>query len=219
MNKKFIGILAVIIVALIIAVPQYDSYQKTLLSQDFNKSLQNASSIETEIATTTKQINAQNSTDADTLITTINNDITPKYSEEILRLNETSTTTNNDVEKKYLDLQIKRVQLESENLNATVTTLNAISQYVKGEKTGADAQEAINLSNKAATNSSIELNQVYQDIKTLLNANPDLNKKVHDLNLDSTYYGQTQQQNITTNSTTQNTTAGTSQNTTNGTSQ
>lgn len=208
MNKKFIGILAVIIVVLIIAIPQYDSYQKTLLSQDFNKSLQNASSIETEIATTTKQLNAQNSTDADTLIRTINNDITPKYSEEILRLNETSTTTNNDTEKKYLDLQMKRVQLESKNLNATVTTLNAISQYVKGEKTGEDAQDAINTANSAATNSSIELNQVYNDIKTLLDTNPDLNKKVHDLNLDDSYYGPVQQNNITnsTNTTTQNNT-------------
>lgn len=213
MNKKFIGILAVIIVVLIIAIPQYDSYQKTLLSQDFNKSLQNASSIETEIATTTKQLNAQNSTDADTLIRTINNDITPKYSEEILRLNETSTTTNNDTEKKYLDLQMKRVQLESKNLNATVTTLNAISQYVKGEKTGEDAQDAINTANSAATNSSIELNQVYNDIKTLLDTNPDLNKKVHDLNLDDSYYGQIQQNNITnsTNTTTQNTTNNTTQ--------
>lgn len=208
MNKKFIGILAVIIVVLIIAIPQYDSYQKTLLSQDFNKSLQNASSIETEIAITTKQLNAQNSTDADTLIRTINNDITPKYSEEILRLNETSTTTSNDTEKKYLDLQMKRVQLESKNLNATVTTLNAISQYVKGEKTGEDAQDAINTANSAATNSSIELNQVYNDIKTLLDTNPDLNKKVHDLNLDDSYYGQIQQNNITnsTNTTTQNNT-------------
>ena len=116
MNKKMIiGIIAVILVALIIAIPQYESYQSTLLSENFNKTLQNASAVETEIASTTNQINQQNSTDADTLIHTINNQITPKYSEELLRLNETKTNTNNDTEKQYIDLQMKRVQRDPSN--------------------------------------------------------------------------------------------------------
>lgn len=211
MNKKIMGILIVIAILLIIGIPYYESYQDTLLSDHFNETLQNASSIESEITNTTKQINEQNSTDADTLISTINNEITPKYSEELLRLNESGACTDNDTEQEYIDLQIKRVELESKNLNATVTTLNAISQYVKGEKTGEDAQNSINNANVAATNSSTELNQVYSDIKTLLNKNPDLNKKVHDLKLESPYYGETRTQNInnatnTTNSSSANST-------------
>ena len=204
MNKKMIiGIIAVILVALIIAIPQYESYQSTLLSENFNKTLQNASAVETEIASTTNQINQQNSTDADTLIHTINNQITPKYSEELLRLNETKTNTNNDTEKQYIDLQMKRVQLESKNLNATVTLLNALSQYVKGEKTALDAQNTINQASSDNAQSSTELNQVYNDIKTFLDQNPDLNKKLHDLTLHSAYYGQLEKQNIANNTNTQ----------------
>ena len=207
MNNKVIGALIVIAIILIIGIPQYQSYQDQLLSEHFNETLQNASSIESSISTTTQQFNNQNSTDVDVLMNTINNDITPKYSEELLRLNETGAVTNNDTEKKYIDLQIKRVELQSKNLNATVTTLNAVSQYVKGEKTNEDAQNAINKANDDATSSNNELNQTYNDIKTLLAQNPDLNKKVHDLNLDPAFYGepstQAQAQNVNNTTTTQ----------------
>ena len=89
MNNKVIGALIVIAIILIIGIPQYQSYQDQLLSEHFNETLQNASSIESSISTTTQQFNNQNSTDVDMLMNTINNDITPKYSEELLRLNET----------------------------------------------------------------------------------------------------------------------------------
>lgn len=207
MNKKIIGIIIVIAILLVIGVQQYGSYQDNLLSKNFNETLQNASAVETQIGNTTEKFNNQNSTDADMLISTINNEITPKYSEELTQLNETAGYTDNDTEKKYIELQERRVELESKNLNATVTTLNALSQYVKGEKTADDAQNSINKANTDATNTNNELNQVYSDIKTLLSQNPDLNKKVHDLNLSKPYYGETntqaQTQNITnsTNST------------------
>lgn len=207
MNKKIIGIIIIIAILLVIGVQQYGSYQDNLFSKNFNETLQNASAVETQIGNTTEKFNNQNSTDADMLISTINNEITPKYSEELTQLNETAGYTSNDTEKKYIELQEKRVELESKNLNATVTTLNALSQYVKGEKTADDAQSSINKANTDATNTNNELNQVYSDIKTLLSQNPDLNKKVHDLNLSKPYYGeintQAQTQNITnsTNST------------------
>ena len=44
---------------------------------------------------------------------------------------------------------------------------------------------------------------IYDDIKTFLDQNPDLNKKLHDLNLDSAYYGQLEKQNIANNTNTQ----------------
>lgn len=207
MNKKIIGIIIVIAILLVIGIQQYGSYQDNLLSENFNETLQNASAVETQIGNTTEKFNNQNSTDADMLISTINNEITPKYSEELTQLNETAGYTDNDTEKKYIELQERRVELESKNLNATVTTLNALSQYVKGEKTADDAQNSINKANTDATNTNNELNQVYSDIRTLLSQNPDLNKKVHDLNLSKPYYGETntqaQTQNITnsTNST------------------
>ncbi|OED30858.1 hypothetical protein [Methanosphaera sp. WGK6] len=199
MNKKVIGILVVIAIVLLLGIPQYESYQNTLLSEHFNETIQNASSIETEIINTVNGINTQNTTDADVLISTINNDITPKYSEELLRLNESGVSTSNETEHKYIDLQTKRIELESKNLNNTVTTLNALSQYVKGEKSAEDAQTAINNANTQSADINNELTKVYSDIKTLLEQNPDLNKKLHDLNLEKSYYGETnvQTQNIT----------------------
>lgn len=183
----------------------YPQYQESLLSEHFNESLQNASAIETQIVTTSEQFNNQNSTDVDTLISTINNDITPKYSEELLKLNETAISTENKTEQQYLEKQMKRVELESKSLNATVTTLNAISQYYKGEKNAQDAQTSITNANNELTNTNKELSEVYTDIKTLLTQHPDLNQTLHDLNLEKAYYGeqhtQAQAQNMTNTTT------------------
>ena len=171
MNKKVIAIIVAIAVVIIGSyVFIYQPYQENLLSGQFNEGLQNASSVETQIITTTDQFNKQNSTDVDVLIGTINNDITPKYSDELLKLNQTAKlTNNNNTKKKYIDLQMKRVELESQNIKSTVTKLNAISQYVKGEKNAQDAQTSINNADTAMSNSQKELQQVYTDINTLLN--------------------------------------------------
>ncbi len=201
MNKKILGILIIIAALLLIGIPQYQSYQENLLSEHFNQTIQNASSIESEIVKTTEEFNNQNSTDVDVLMSTINNDMTPKYSEELLRLNETAICTDNETEHKYIDLEEKRIVLESKNLNSTVTILNAISQYVKGEKPSEDAQNAIDSANEDMQKNSEELNQVYTDIKDLLAQNPELDKKLHDLNLQPAFYGeantQPQTENIT----------------------
>ena len=78
-----------------------------------------------------EKFNNQPSTDVDELISTINNDMTPKYAEELKILNDTHEKTKNETQKQYLSLQMKRIELQSKNLNATVTTLNAISQLYK----------------------------------------------------------------------------------------
>lgn len=208
MDKKIIIVAIIIAVLLILGIPSYESYQNQLLSENFNKSIQNASSIESEVINATEKFNHQNSTDVDELISTINNDMAPKYSEELYKLNETAQFTFNDTEHNYIDLQIKRITLESENLNATVTTLNAISQFVRGEKNPADAQKAIDDANTLMSKNNEELNTVYSDIKSLLSNNPDLNKKLHDLKLEKSYYGETNIQANTQNitNTTENTT-------------
>lgn len=203
MNKKVIAIIVAIAVVIIGSyVFIYQPYQENLLSGQFNEGLQNASSVETQIITTTDQFNKQSSTDVDVLIGTINNDITPKYSEELLKLNQTAKlTNNNNTKKKYIDLQMKRVELESQNIKSTVTKLNAISQYVKGEKNAQDAQTSINNADTEMSNSQKELQQVYTDINTLLKQNPSFNQTLQDLKLEKPYYGetrtQTQTQNIT----------------------
>ena len=96
---------------------------------------------------------------------------------------------------------MKRVELESQNIKSTVTKLNAISQYVKGEKNAQDAQTSINNADTAMSNSQKELQQVYTDINTLLKQNPSFNQTLQDLKLEKPYYGetrtQTQTQNIT----------------------
>ena len=66
-----------------------------------------------------------------------------------------------------------------------------------------ERQNTINQASTDNAQSSTELNQVYNDIKTFLDQNPDLNKKLHDLNLDSAYYGQLEKQNIANNTNTQ----------------
>ena len=130
MNKKLLGVLIIIAALLIVGVPYYQSYQDNLLSEHFNETMKNASSIQEGITSTINDFNTKNSTDADTLMTTINNQLTPEYSEEQLRLNESAMCTSNETEHKYIDLQLKRVTLESQSLNLTVTSLNAIAQYL-----------------------------------------------------------------------------------------
>lgn len=203
MDKKIIAaIIALVVIILAGYFCFYIPYQDNVLSENYDKGLQDASAIETKIIATTEQFNNQESTDADVLINTINNEITPKYSEEIAKLNETSKQTNGDQTKqKYIDLQIKRLELESKNLNGTVSTLYSISQYVKGEKSAQDAQTSINNANTEMTNSQKELNNVYLDIKTLLTQHPDFNQTLQDLHLEKPFYGETrvqaQTQNIT----------------------
>lgn len=207
MNKNKIGILIAaiaIIIILFFGITYYQSYQEDVLSQQFNKDIQNASAIEANIMSSTEKFNNQQSTNVDDLISTINNDMTPKYAEEINILNKTLETTNNDTKKRYLELQIKRIELTSKNSNATVTTLNALAQYYKGEKSAEDAQNSINTANSEMTNTSNELKSVFTDITTLLKQNPDLNQTLHGLNLEKVFYGEQIQQNqtnMTTNTT------------------
>ncbi len=192
MNRKLIVgiVIVVIIVIIIIAVPMYRSYQEETLSGEFNESLKNVSAIEGEVIATVDQYNSQNSTDADDLVNSINNDMNPKYSEEITQLNETHNYAQTDAENQYIDLQIKRIGLESESLNNTVTTLNALSGYVRGEKSESDAQNTINEVSEKSVQTANDINQTYTDIRNLLDENPDLNKTLHDLELENAFYGE-----------------------------
>lgn len=192
MNKKIIGaIIAVIIIVIAGYTFFYMPYQENILSEQFNENLQNASNIEKDLVNKTAQFNNQESTDVDVLINTINNDISPKYSEEIAILNETAKYANNNETKlQYLSNQTRRLELESKNLNATVTTLNAISQYVKGEKSGEDAQSSINRANIEMEDNIKELTTIYDNIKQLLKDHPDLNESLHGLNLEKPFYGE-----------------------------
>ena len=192
MNKKIIGaIIALIIIVIAGYTFFYAPYQDNVLSEKYNASLQNASNIEKNIVTATEKFNNQNGTDVDVLINTINNEVTPKYSEEIAVLNETVNYANNNQTKiNYINNQTKRLELESKSLNATVTMLNAISQYVKGEKSGEDAQSSINRANIEMEDSAKELENINEKIKQLLKDNPDLNQTLHGLNLEKPFYGE-----------------------------
>ena len=130
MNKRKISIIAAIVILAIVAyfgVTQYQSYQEEVLTESFNKNLQNASAIEANLISSTEKFNNRPSTDVDELMSTINNDMSPKYAEELNVLNKTYESTNNDTKKQYISLQMKRIELSSKNLNGTVTTLNAIT--------------------------------------------------------------------------------------------
>lgn len=203
MNTKIIAaIIALIVIVVGGYYLVYAPYQEGVLSENYDSGLQEASAIETKIIETTKQFNNQQSTDADVLMNTINNDIIPKYGEEIEKLNQTADyTNNNQIKSKYIELQCKRLELESKNLNGTVATLNAISQYVKGEKSPEDAQSSIDKANTEMSESQKELEGVYVDIRTLLTQNPEFNQTLQNLHLEKPFYGETreeaQAQNIT----------------------
>lgn len=212
MNKKLIA--AIIVLAVVIVGGYqffYAPYQENVLNEQYNSGLQNASAVETQVIALTEQFNKQQTTDADQLMNTINNEIIPKYSDEIAKLEETGKLSNGNATKtKYIELQTKRLELESKNLNATVATLNAISQYVKGEKSGEDAQNSINKASNDMTESQKELETVNVDIKTLLTQNPSFNQTLQDLHLEKPYYGekrvQANTQNITNSTNTTNAT-------------
>jgi peptidoglycan hydrolase CwlO-like protein len=193
MNKKIIAAIIALVVIIIAGYSYfYLPYQDNILSENYDQGLQNASGIETKIIATTEQFNNQQSTDADVLMNTINNDIVPKYGEEIDILNKTlDNAKNNATKTKYIELQCKRLELESKNLNATVSILNAISQYVKQEKSPEDAQSSIDNANTELTNTKKELDDVYVDIRTLLTQNPDFNQTLQDLHLEKPFYGET----------------------------
>ena len=137
MNKRKISIIAAIVILAIVAyfgVTQYQSYQEEVLTESFNKNLQNASAIEANLISSTEKFNNRPSTDVDELMSTINNDMSPKYAEELNVLNKTYESTNNDTKKQYISLQMKRIELSSKNLNGTVTTLNAMKNHKKMHK-------------------------------------------------------------------------------------
>lgn len=209
MNKKIIGAIIALIVLVIAGYTFfYMPYQENVLSEQFDGNLQNASSIEKEIVSTTEQFNKQESTDVDVLINTINNDISPKYSEEIAKINETSKyASNNETKLAYISNQTRRLELESQNLNATVSTLNAISQYVKGEKSAEDAQSSINRANVEMEDSVKELEKIYDNIKQILKDDPEFNQTLHNLNLEKPFYGEERNTSATPNVVNNTTTA------------
>ncbi len=199
MNKKIIAIIIILIAAIIAGYTFfYAPYQEKVLSEQYDGNLQNASAIEKDLVSITEKFNTQNSTDVDVLINTINNEIMPKYSEEIKVLNETlKYANNNETKEQYIANQTKRLELESKNLNATVSTLNAISQYVKGEKSPEDAQSSINRANIEMEDSVKELETVNNNIKKILNDNPEFSQMLHNLNLEKTFYGEQRANNQT----------------------
>ena len=203
MNKKIIaGIIVLVVIIVGAYFAFYFPYQNEVLSENFNKGLQNASATETQIISLTQKFNNQESTDADVLMNTINNEIIPKYSEEINQLNKTYDQANgNETKQRYIELEIKRLNTESRNLNGTVTYFNAIAQYYRGEKSATDAQASINNASTEMTESQKDLEGIYVDIRTLLTQNPDLNQTLQGLHLEKPFYGemrvQAQTQNVT----------------------
>lgn len=204
MNKRKISIIAAIVILAIVAyfgVTQYQSYQEEVLTESFNKNLQNASAIEANL-------NAPRSIDINEALSVINNDMSPKYAEELNVLNKTYESTNNDTRKQYINLQMKRIELNSKNLNATVKIINAQIQLAKGEKSQQDAQTSINDAQKELINNNNELNSVFTDIKTLLKQNPEFDQSLRGLHLEKSFYGEIdeQSQNITNATNTTNNT-------------
>ena len=207
MNDKIpkIIIAVIIILALVAGYMYLDGVGQQTKAENFDKALQNASAIDTKIAGATEKYNNQSSTNIEDLINTMNQDMSPKYSEEIEVLNNSLQYTSSDVEKQYVELEIKRLEIQSKNLNATVKLFNAIVQNAKKEKTAEEAQAAVNEANKDLSDTSNEINDVYTDIQTLLKQNPDFNNRLHNLQLEKAYYGEKPEQpnnNVTNNTTT-----------------
>lgn len=218
MDKKIIAIIVVLAIVLIGAYMYlYVPYENTARAESFDKNLKNASSTNAEITSISEQFNKQNNTNVDTLIKTINDEISPKYSEEISKLSEAEKFTNdkNETMKKvktdYINFQKKRVEHESQTANGTIKFYNAYAQYLKGEKSPQDAQNSINNASQELANAQNELNADYTNIRNLLKDNPDFNATLHNLNLTSPFYGEMPQQNATAAANATNTTNATPQ--------
>ena len=212
MDKKIIAIIVVLAIVLVGAYMfLYVPYENTARAESFQKSLKNASSTNAEITSISEQFNKQNNTNVETLIKTLNDEISPKYSDELSKLNEAEKFTNDQneslkkVKSDYISFQKKRVEHESQTANGTIKFYNALAQYYKGEKSPEDAQSSVNNASQELATAQNELNADYTNIRNLLKDNPDFNATLHSLDLTSPFYGEMTQQN-TTGANTTNTT-------------
>lgn len=192
MNKKsFAIIIALVVLIMAIGYVIYMPYQEEVLNNSFKDNLKNVSAVESEIVASYDKFSKQDSADIDNIINSLDTEIIPKYSDEIYKLNKTMDYTNNDeVKIQYIELQSRRVQLEAKNLNDTVIELNAISTFLKGEKSVVDSQNDIDHANAMLENDTAELKKVFEDIRTLLADNPDFNQTLHELDLEPGFYGE-----------------------------
>lgn len=189
-RKYIIGIIILLVVVLCVAVFLYMPYQNQLHTSEFNKELQNTSSTEAEILKIRDDMGSQNSTDVDVFIKTVNDDISPKYSDELNKLNEAEKhIDNNQTRSDYVKFQKQRIELESQNYNLTVKIYNALAQYYKGEKSPQDANATINNASTELATVQNDLNAAYTNIRNLLKDNPEFNSTLQDLKLADPFYG------------------------------
>lgn len=194
MNKK---IIAGIIVLAILIVGAYEfayvPYQNEQATQNYNAGLQNVSAMDDSLNQSMAELEKMDQTNVSAYIKAtqdkLNNEVNPTLDEEIAKLNDTIQYSNgNETKEQYINLQIERLTIEKDafgKISKAYTDLSAAFESQDINKLISVSSEIANATNDA----SDKLKPVCDNIKKLLNDNPDFNQTVHDLNLTDEFYG------------------------------
>ena len=195
LDKKKIGIIIVILAILAVGAYQfvYVPYHQEQCKINYNAGLRNASQIELDLNKSITEFNQGNYTDQTEFSTQIHKlqdeVINPKVDEEIKVLNETLVYADgNNTKEQYINYQIERLTLEKES---TAKLIEDYDKMINSFNSGQFLQtldDSSNMQNNTSDNYA-KIKTVNDNIKALLDANPDLNQTLHDLNLFEEFYG------------------------------
>lgn len=195
LDKKKIGIIIVILAVLIVGAYQfvYVPYHQEQCKINFNAGLKNASQIELDLNKSVAEFNQGNYTDLTEFSTQshklMDEVINPKVDEEIKVLNETlAYADGNKTKEQYINYQIERLTLEKESTAKIIEDSDKVLNSFNSGQYLQALDDSSSMENNTNAN-SVKIKTVDDNIKALLNANPDLNQTLTDLNLYDEFYG------------------------------
>lgn len=195
LDKKKIGIIIVILAVLIVGAYQfvYVPYHQEQCKINFNAGLKNASQIELDLNKSVAEFNQGNYTDLTEFSTQshklMDEVINPKVDEEIKVLNETlAYADGNKTKEQYINYQIERLTLEKESMAKIIEDSDKVLNSFNSGQYLQALDDSSSMENNTNAN-SVKIKTVDDNIKALLNANPDLNQTLTDLNLYDEFYG------------------------------
>lgn len=194
MNKKIIGIIIIVAILAISAIAY------TWYNAQFDENLTKASGYQTlalkNINEDINDVMKETSLDRDTLkakLPGIKNALNESISanENITTyLNNAKNFAKNDVEKEYIDLLLKKNELNKKINEYQQKRFSVIEKYVNGDLSLSESNNQLIEINNDNEHISIEAEDVNNKIIKLLTENPDFKKHLKSLNLDKTYFGE-----------------------------
>lgn len=194
MNKKIIAgiiILAIVIVGAYELV--YVPYQNEQATKNYYAGLQNVSAMDDNLNQSMAELEKMDQSNVSAYIKAtqdkLYNEVNPTTDEEIAKLNETIQYSNgNKTKEQFINLQIERLTIEKDGYEKIAKAYTDLSTAFESQ----DINKVVSASDEIAdaiNDANGKLKTVCDNIKQLLNDNPDFNKTVHDLNLTDEFYG------------------------------